>query len=112
MQTSEPAVSNADGLRRLLGNSLGFMGRRWAAAQTCLGFHPKPRKGHRPLTLFRWRDYLGLVEFAFFLRGCPGSTDSSQLPQSINARAMRNSDPGFSLNIRKDMPTPMKGATA
>ena len=64
MQASEPAVSNADGLRRLLGNSLGFMGRRWAAAQTCLWFHPKPRKGHRPLTLFRWRDLLELVQSA------------------------------------------------
>ena len=64
MQASEPAVSNADGLRRLLGNSLGFMGRRWAAAQTCLGFHPKPRKGHRPLTRFRWRDAVELVQSA------------------------------------------------
>ena len=61
MQPSEPAVSNAGGLRRLLGNSLGFretLGCRDIPAQ---GLTPPlhPRKGHHPLTLFRWRDPWG-----------------------------------------------------
>ena len=57
MQPSEPAVSNAGGLRRLLGNSLGFretLGCRDIPAQ---GLTPPlhPRKGFHPLTRFRWR---------------------------------------------------------
>ena len=66
MQPSEPAVSNAGGLRRLLGNSLGFretLGCRDIPAQ---GLTPPlhPRKGHHPLTRFRWRDSVELSERA------------------------------------------------
>ena len=66
MQASEPAVSNADGLRRLLGNSLGFMGDAGLPPRPAQGLTPPLhlRKGHRPLTLFRWRDLLELVQSA------------------------------------------------
>ncbi|MGN0779277.1 MAG: hypothetical protein ACI4MJ_09040, partial [Aristaeellaceae bacterium] len=46
VQFPEPAVSSADGLRRLLGNSRFLFSfyclevLRWAAAQTCAGVSP------------------------------------------------------------------------
>ena len=66
MQASEPAVSNADGLRRLLGNSLGFMGDAGLPPRPAQGLTPPlhPRKGHRPLTRFRWRGSMGVVDQA------------------------------------------------
>ena len=61
MQPSEPAVSNAGGLRRLLGNSLGFretLGCRDIPAQ---GLTPPlhPRKGVSPLDPFPLARSLG-----------------------------------------------------
>ena len=75
MQPSEPAVSNAGGLRRLLGNSLGFretLGCRDIPAQ---GLTPPlhPRKGFHPLTRFRWRDPFQM----FFSRRRPISSRPS-----------------------------------
>ena len=72
MQPSEPAVSNAGGLRRLLGNSLGFretLGCRDIPAQ---GLTPPlhPRKGFHPLTRFRWRDPLEGGQACFFSFSC------------------------------------------
>ena len=63
MRCAEPAVSNAGELRRLLGNSRFFLFLFTLSYVLRLGFRDipeqgltpplHPRKGHRPLTLFR-----------------------------------------------------------